>query len=205
MSGTDVAKEPPAAEAQEKSKAAPNTLLTVLKIWLPFPLMLGAILFFQIKQAGIKPDPAKVAEAKAAFQGAGPELPNLMQALQEERDAVKLQRDELEFAQRRILLEQSEISTRQHEVEELLARVESKLGSMEDEKSQMISQLARVYETMKSGAAADILEALDVETATEILRRMKEKKAAEIMGNLKPEAASKISEAMLKTGKKGSK
>lgn len=196
MSGTDVAKDG-AVETPGTTAASPNTFLTFIRIWLPFPLMLGAILVFQFQRGGLKRDPVKEDEAKVAFQGAGPELPALMASLAAEREAVQKGREDLEFAQRRILLEQGEISARQKEVENLLGRVEGQFGKMEGERTRMLTQLARVYETMKSSAAADILSALDVETSTEILRRMKEKKAAEIMAQLEPEAAGRISEAML--------
>ncbi len=200
MSGTDVAKEAPAEGGE--AAATPNTFLTFLRIWLPFPLMLGGILALQFRQGALQPKAVDPASEPAPFEGAGADLPALMQSIATERDAVKKQREELEFAQRRILLEQSEIATRQKEVEDLLARVEAQFGTMEDERAKMVTQLSRVYETMKASAAADILAGLDIGLSTAILRQMKEKKAAEIMSQLPPQAAGKISEAMLKTRSK---
>lgn len=203
MSGTDVAKgtatakEAPAENA-EPTAPAPNVFLTFLRIWLPFPLMLGVVLLVQLRSGGLKHKASEeTAVSSTAFEGAGADLPVLLQALVAEREAVRKEREELGFASRRILLEQSEISARQREVEGLLERVESQFGTMEKERDQMLTQLATVYETMKAGAAAEILTGLDVDTSTEILRRMKERKAAEILSKLPPESAAKISQAML--------
>jgi flagellar motility protein MotE (MotC chaperone) len=163
--------------------------------------MLAVILFAQFKSGGLERKTERQeaeAEIEVPFQGAGQDLPALMQTLAAEREAVQQQRSDLEFVQRRILLEQSEIAARQKEVEKLLDRAESKFGKLEGQRTQMLAHLARVYETMRAKTAAQILSGLDVETATEVLRRMKEKKAAEIMAHLSPEAAAKISKEMLR-------
>jgi flagellar motility protein MotE (MotC chaperone) len=197
MSGTEVAEETVAENGSGNEPARSNSLLTFLRIWLPFPLMLGAVLFFQFRSGVLDRDPEEE-ELRSVFEGAGEELPALMQVVQEEREAVRKEREELQFAQRRIYLEQSEIAARQEEVENLLARVEAKIGVMEEERDSMLKQLARVYETMKAEAAAEILSDLDVETSTEILRRMKERQAALVMASLEPQAAARISQRMLR-------
>jgi flagellar motility protein MotE (MotC chaperone) len=200
MSGTDVAEdtveENPGQETLKKTKAGP---LTFLRIWLPFPLMLGAILYFQYRSNPTdEAAPEESGGLASAFEGAGEELPALMQAVVDERADLAKEREELRFAQRRILLEQSEIAARQEEVEDLLSRVEAKMGVMEEERDRMLTQLARVYETMKADAAAVILSGLEVETSTEILRRMKERSAAQVMASLEPQAAARISQRMLR-------
>ena len=133
------------------------------------------------------------------FDGAGAELPVLLEALQEERASLQRSWEELRFAERRVLMEQTEITERQADIEELLARVEASVQVMEDERTQMLSQVARVYETMKPDAAAEILAGIDVETSTEIIRRMKERNAAVVMASLEPQAAARISQKMIRT------
>ena len=200
MNRLEVGKDAPGKDAAARPTTS-NPLWTYLRIWLPFPLMLGAILFLQLRSGGQQrtadPEPEEE-EVAASFQSVGQDVPALMQTLAAEKEAVQKQRDDLEFVQRRIVLEQSEIATRQKEVEKLLDRVESKVGKLEGERAQVLTHLARVYETMRAKTAAGILSGLDVETATEVLRRMKEKKAAEIMAHLSPEAAAKISKEMLR-------
>jgi flagellar motility protein MotE (MotC chaperone) len=198
MSGTDVAKENPPESAESAAPAA-NVFLTFLRIWLPFPLMLGAVLLVQLRLGDLRRAKPEEEAGTVAFEGAGADLPALLQTIVAEREAVQKEREELGFASRRILLEQSEISARQREVEDLLQRVESQFGTMEKERDTMLTQLATVYETMKASAAAEILTGLEVETSTEILRRMKERKAAEILAKLPPDAAAKISQTMLRT------
>jgi flagellar motility protein MotE (MotC chaperone) len=201
----------------EKSEGPePSMFMTFLRVWLPFPLILAAILAIQFSRGDLKPaappegevpampasETAETSEEPAPIpvlaDASGQDLPTLMQTLTAEREAVNQQRRDLEFAQKRILLEQKEIVARQEEVEKLLQRVESRFGKMEGDRTAMLSQLARVYETMKASTAAEIVAGLDVEMATEVLRRMKEKKAAEIMAKLPPEAAGRISKEMLR-------
>ena len=199
MSGTDVAQEQETENAAEQPKSK-GTFLPFLKIWLPFPLILGGILFFQFKSGMFeKTEPEETAEAQAVFEGAGPDLPLLLQALQSERVEIEREREDLRFAQRRLMLEQGEIESRQQEVETLLARVEAKVQVMEEERDRMLGQLARVYETMKPAAAAGILSGIEVDTSTEILRRMKERNAAQVMASLDPQSAARISQRMLRS------
>jgi flagellar motility protein MotE (MotC chaperone) len=199
MSGTDVAQEQETGDVAEQPKSK-GSFLPFLKIWLPFPLILGGILFFQFKTGMFdKGEPEETAEAQAVFEGAGSDLPLLLQALQTERAEIEREREDLRFAQRRLLLEQGEIESRQKEVETLLARVEAKVQVMEEERDRMLGQLARVYETMKPDAAAGILSGIEVDTSTEILRRMKERNAAQVMASLDPQSAARISQRMLRS------
>lgn len=201
MSGTDVAQdavEEKAGEEPEVRKTSP--VLAFLKIWLPFPVILAGILFWQFKSGRLEPAPVEeVATDQAVFEGAGADLPLLLQSLQEERDRLRKEWDDVKLARERLLLEAGEIDSRQREVDELLTRVEAKVQVMEEERDKMLGQLARVYDTMKADAAAGILAGIDVDTSTEILRRMKERNAAQVMASLEPKAAARISQRMLRT------
>jgi flagellar motility protein MotE (MotC chaperone) len=197
MSGTDVAQEQTENPAEEPKRT--NAFFAFLRIWLPFPLILGAILFFQFRSGKLEKEEPVPEGPQAVFEGAGAELPLLLQALQDERGALEQEREDLRFAQRRLLLEKSEIEARQKEVEDMLATVEAKVQVMEEERDRMLSQLARVYETMKPAAAAEILAGIEVETSTEILRRMKERNAAQVMASLEPTSAARISQRMLRS------
>ena len=199
MSGTDVAQE--AGEEKVGETAAPkkNHALTFLRIWLPFPVLLGVLLFLQFRSGKLdRPDAEEAIDQQGVFEGAGADLPMLLQALQDERGELQSEWEQLRFEERRIRIEQSEIGERKKEVEELLARVDAKVEVMEDERDQMLAQLARVYETMKPDAAAEILSGIDVDTSTEILRRMKERSAAQVMASLEPKSAARISQKMLR-------
>jgi flagellar motility protein MotE (MotC chaperone) len=200
MSGTDVAdKEAAEGKAEAAEPAKKRHALAFLRIWLPFPVILGGILFYELKFAHHGEPGATEEEATTSiFEGAGAELPLLMSALEEERSGLQKEWEALRFAEERTLLVQSEIGQRKTEIEDLLARVEAKVSVMEEERGEMLAQLARVYETMKPDAAAEILSGIDVETSTEIIRRMKERNAASVMASLEPRAAAKISQRMLR-------
>jgi len=199
MSGTDVAEKDESGEQSEEQESKKrNTFLAFLRIWLPFPVILGGILFWQFRSGTFeKPEPDEAAPG-GVFEGAGADLPLLLEALTEERGRLQKEWDDLRFAERRAFLEQSEIEGRKREVEELLSRVEATVQVMEEERGNMLEQLARVYETMKPDAAAEILSGVDVDTSTEIIRRMKERNAASVMASLEPRAAARISQRMLR-------
>ncbi|NNE43680.1 MAG: hypothetical protein HKN12_05705 [Gemmatimonadetes bacterium] len=200
MSGTDVADQE-GTEGTTEDQDAPKkgNLLGLLKVWLPFPVILGAVFFWQFKSGGFSPPEPEATADQTVFEGAGPELPVLLEALQQERASLQRAWEQLRFAERRVLIEQSEIEARQTDIEALLARVEANVQVMEDERTQMLSQVARVYETMKPDAAAQILSGIDVDTSTEIIRRMKERNAAAVMASLEPQAAARISQKMIRT------
>jgi flagellar motility protein MotE (MotC chaperone) len=199
MTGTDVA-EKDAAEGKAEAAApkAKGQAFAFLRVWLPFPVILGGILLYQLKFAHHDEEAPAEEDTASIFEGAGAELPLLVAALEEERAALQQEWEALRFAEERTLITQSEIGARKVEVEELLARVEAKVSVMEEERGVMLEQLARVYETMKPDAAAEILQGIDVETSTEIIRRMKERNAASVMASLEPRSAAKISQRMLR-------
>ena len=199
MSGTDVAENVDENVGEEsRPEKGRNHFLAFLRIWLPFPVILGGILFYQFKAGKLDKPAVDEASETGVFEGAGADLPLLLQALQEERADLQSEWEELRFAERRILLEQSEIEDRKQEVEQLLTRVNAKVQVMEEERDRMLAQLARVYETMKPDAAAVILSGIDVDTSTEIIRRMKERSAAQVMASLEPRSAARISQRMLR-------
>jgi flagellar motility protein MotE (MotC chaperone) len=197
MAGTDVAQGEGAAKETEAaaSKKKP-VFLQYLAVWLPFPLMLGALVLWQFRSGQLTPKPAEGPET-AVFEGEGAEMPVLLDALQSERERLAGEWEQLRFAEKRVLLEQGEIESRRKEVEDLLTRVDASLKGVSDERAKMLDQLARVYETMKPDAAAGILAGMDAETATEVLRRMKERSAAEVLAKIPREAATEISRRML--------
>lgn len=199
MSGTDVAQETTEETGADTEPKKKGYARKFLRIWLPFPLVLGAMLFLQFRSGKLtKPNPETAAMEQGVFEGAGAELPVLLQALQDERGKLQKQWEDLRFEERRVLIEQTEIEERKKDVEALLARVDAKVEVMEEERDQMLAQLARVYETMKPDAAAEILSGIEVDTSTEILRRMKERSAAQVMASLEPKSAARISQRMLR-------
>jgi flagellar motility protein MotE (MotC chaperone) len=201
MSGTDVAEKQGADGEADEEVPRKGTFLAFLRIWLPFPVVLGGILFYQFKSGELdRPDAAEEAEEalRSVFEGAGAELPLLLETLQKERAELQKEWEGLRFAEERIAVEHGEIAARKEEVESLLSRVEAHVSEMETERGQMLDQLARVYETMKPDEAAEILSGIDVDTSTDIIRRMKERNAAGVMASLEPRAAARISQRMLR-------
>jgi flagellar motility protein MotE (MotC chaperone) len=198
MAGTDVAQGDAAGKESEALAAKRKPVfLRYLAVWLPFPLMLGALVVWQLRTGQLQPKPAEGPDA-SMFEGAGAEIPVLLEALGQERARLAQEWDELRDTERRVLIEKTEIEARRQEVEDLLARLDDRLQNISDERAGMLDQLARVYETMKPDAAAAILAGMDAETATEVLRRMKERSAAAVLAKIPKESAAEISRRMLR-------
>jgi len=198
MSGTDVAEKQGAEGEADEEAPRKGTFLAFLRIWLPFPVILGGILFYQFKSGQLDKTGQAEEAVQSVFEGAGSELPQLLETLQTERTELQREWETLRFAEERIAIEHGEIASRKAEVEDLLNRVEEHVKVMESERGQMLDQLARVYETMKPDEAAEILSGIDVDTSTDIIRRMKERNAAGVMASLEPRAAARISQRMLR-------
>lgn len=201
MSGTDVAqvaRDAPVGDEPDVSSRSPARAF--LKTWLPFPLILGVLLFAQLRtgsldvlRGGGENEPGLV------FEGAAADLPLLLQALQDERARLQREWADVRDVKSRLLLEAGEIERRQRDVNALLERVENRVQVLESERDGMLRQLARVYGTMRPDAAAQILAGIDEDTSTEILRRMRERAAAQVMASLEPHSAARISQRMLRT------
>jgi len=198
MSGTDVAEKQGAEGEADEEAPRKGTFPAFLRIWLPFPVILGGILFYQFKSGQLDKTGQAEEAVQSVFEGAGSELPQLLETLQTERTELQREWETLRFAEERIAIEHGEIASRKAEVEDLLNRVEEHVKVMESERGQMLDQLARVYETMKPDEAAEILSGIDVDTSTDIIRRMKERNAAGVMASLEPRAAARISQRMLR-------
>jgi flagellar motility protein MotE (MotC chaperone) len=182
------------ATAPEPKRSRP--MLAFLKIWLPFPVMLAGILYFQFRSGDLGSSPGGT--TGGVFEKAGNELPMLVQSLDQERRELDQEWERVRDVRRRLPLEESEIENRQRDAGDLLDRVEAKVLVMEEERDDMYMEFARVYDALKPDAAADILADIDVETSTEILRRMKQRQVAQIMASLEPDAAARISQRMLR-------
>lgn len=198
MSGTDVARDDLPAGSPDTAAKRTSPLLAYLWIWLPFVLMLGGMIFWQLRTGHLEQPGGEDATQAAIFEGAGVEVPVLLETLQVERERLAREWEDLRAVQKRARLEAGEVEGRQHEVEALLARVDEKVRGVSEDQGRMLDQLARVYETMKPDAAAGILAGTDVETATEILRRMKERNAAQILAKIPADNAARISKRMLR-------
>lgn len=196
MSGTEVAQE--GADKAAGSGKGGSPFLTLLKIWLPFPLILGGVVWWQMRQGMFEKPAPPPDEVTAFLEGEGAEVPALLETLKTEREALAQEWEDLRSARKRLMLEQGEIDARQKEVEAMLARVDEQLQGATAAKTQTFDQLAKMYEAMKPDAAAGILGTMDVETATEVLRRMKDRSAAEILARIAPDTAAKISHRMLR-------
>lgn len=132
------------------------------------------------------------------------------------KESAKMVKDPLELLEtlekRRLLLDERDkkLEIREQDLkrleENLAARIESmeKLrdairGDLEKEKKfdeTNIARLGKIYTSMKPGAAAEGLKALDQDTAVKVLRVMPEKVVAKILNKMDTQSAGKLADEL---------
>lgn len=105
---------------------------------------------------------------------------------------------------------EKQLSTREEELQQLQQRIEEQLSTLSTLREQIASlvaereafeeqrfeHLVKVYEGMKAGEAASLIERLNEDTAVKLFYRMKEKKVSRILAFVNPDLAAKLSERL---------
>ena len=162
-----------------------------------------------------KPAPAEQKE-KAPAEGAGGQAKGVDGALKQplsQAQMSKIQTDiirQLKDREEQLNAREEDLNRRANELSSLQKKLEEKLAALEkvqqgieaqrkkedQEKAAQLVKLVKVYQNMKPGAAAAVMEKLDLATTVEILRNMRGREAGKIMANINPERASKITKLL---------
>ena len=145
-------------------------------------------------QAEVEEPPAPPAEPALLTLSSG-DIP-LLQSLTErstelEQKAQQLTRreEELQQLQQRIEEQLTTLSSLREQIATLVAEREA----FEEER---FAHLVKVYEGMKPGEAASLIERLNEDTAVKLFYRMKEKKVSQVLAFVNPDLAAKLSERL---------
>ncbi|MGB0935166.1 MAG: MotE family protein [Alphaproteobacteria bacterium] len=110
------------------------------------------------------------------------ELSDRNKVLDAREGSIKEQEAVLLAIEKRLEKKSAELKQSQEHLKNLLGEKEEK-----DKKS--LRRLVQMYEKMKPGQAAEILQGIDLETLLEIVENMKEAKASLILANMDPQRA----------------
>lgn len=151
-------------------------------------------------------DSRSQAQDAAPAEGAEPASvpgfdPEILVAIDLERDALDARALELDEQEARIGLAGIALDRQLEELERLEVRLRETLKTADDEHVADITRLVRIYEAMKPQQAGAILDSMDLEVSTLVLAAMPEKNAGPVMANMRPVRAQAISKIIFERSK----
>jgi len=117
----------------------------------------------------------------------------IFEAIRQERADLAREQERLTEQYARLEMLQAEIESKRGELVKERTQLESKLAVLPEEEVARIRKLAKIYEAMKPGEAAAIMETLTDSQVAQILSRMSDdRQKARIMSLLSKEKAARI-------------
>lgn len=170
-------------------------MLKLKFIFALLPALLVWPAFAQINEVTAVPTPEEV-ELVLEPRDYSPAEIKLLQELEHRRieldrraKAIDLRERLVDLAEERLIAKVDQLSKLQDDVKKLLM-------NLSDKEEEELNQLAKIYESMKPQAAADVLNRLDNAIVYDLFRRMKSKNTAKIMEKMVPGKARLISEML---------
>ncbi len=122
----------------------------------------------------------------------------LLQQLSKRRDL--LDRRARQLNQRASLLKAAEqkLMDRQTELASIRTEIKRLLGDLDDKEKKRITNLVKIYETMKPKKAAKIFDELNMAVLLAVVERMKARKVAPVIAAMKPGRAREVTSALSK-------
>lgn len=109
------------------------------------------------------------------------------------------QEADVEKQKKIIELAQENLNKRIEELEKVKKGIESKKEELTKDEKQNVTNMAKIYETMKPTQAADILNKLELTSLIQIIKHMNQKKAAAIVSSMEATKARQLTLEILKS------
>lgn len=117
---------------------------------------------------------------------------DLLQALSARRDALDKRERELGAREEVVKAAEKRLAEKVADLDSVKSELLRLIGHRNEKQDANLKSLVKIYEVMKPGEAAKILEQLDTEIVVGVFERMKESKVAPILANMTPERAKVI-------------
>lgn len=152
-----------------------------------------------------KPTPAKTENASHALVEKGgsldllnltPEEFQVLQSLVSYQKGMRQEQSALAEKEKKLEILTHTLNQKVEQLQLLKAAVEKLITGQEQKSQQYLTDIVKIYESMKPQEAAQILAALDFNITIEIVSQMKGKKASEILASLPPEQAAQLTTAL---------
>ncbi len=120
----------------------------------------------------------------------------ILQELEVRRVELERRSQALELREQLVDLMEGQMTDKINQLTSLRNELRTLMGNISGKEDGELEQLAQVYEAMKPGAAATVLDKLDNFIVYDLFRKMNPKKTAKIMEALDPAKARFISELL---------
>lgn len=119
------------------------------------------------------------------------------QSLVDQRNALRAEKRSLLELEARISIDSETVAHEREAIGRLMAALDD---SVSQKRSREIKKLVKLYDSMRPGDAARVINGLDPQLAADILTRVKARQSARILAALTPSRAAELSQRM--TGQK---
>lgn len=149
--------------------------------------------------AGVAPSTvdAKISDVKPAESKPlpGQELMTeikILEKLAERRKLLEQREKEIDVREDVLKAAEDKIEKRIGEIKQIETRIGTAVQAKEEARSKELSDLVKMYESMKAKDAARVFDRLDTKLLVELSRQMSPKKLGDIVAKMSPEAAEKL-------------
>lgn len=126
---------------------------------------------------------------------------NLLQQLDKRRVDLDRREQALRVREKLVDLAENRLNARIEAMQTLQTALDAELKSLSGKDENQLATLAKIYENMRPGNAATVLNRLDNAIIFDLFTRMKNKSTANIMNNMDPDKARDISRMLAEHSK----
>ncbi len=120
----------------------------------------------------------------------------LLQELEERRVELDRREKAIELRERLVDLAEKRLSERSDKMKILKTEIGNLLSNLSDKEEEELLSLAKIYESMKPAAAANVMNRMDNKIVFDVFKRMKKKSTAKIMEKMSTVKARIVSEML---------
>ncbi len=117
---------------------------------------------------------------------------DVLERLADRRKQIDQRERDLDMREKLIAAAEKRVEERVAELKTLQSGIEDMFGKRTEQEEQQITNLVKMYETMKPVAAAQIFNDLEQGVLLDVMARMKPAKAAPILAAMKPQRAQEV-------------
>jgi flagellar motility protein MotE (MotC chaperone) len=120
----------------------------------------------------------------------------LLQELEKRRVELDRREKAIELRERLVDLAEKRLSERAGKMNELKSDLGMLLNNLSEKEEEELQALAKIYESMKPAAAANVMDRMDNKIVFDVFKRMKQKSTAKIMEKMSTVKARIVSEML---------
>lgn len=117
---------------------------------------------------------------------------DVLERLAQRREQLDAREREIDMREKVLGAAEKRIEERIAELKTIEGRIEAMFGKRDEQEEKQLSDLVKMYETMKPVSAAAIFDTLEQGVLIDVIRRMKPAKASPVLAAMKPDRAREV-------------